>query len=127
MDQRIKKLWVDALRSGEYQQGKSFLRHHDRFCCLGVLCDLYQKETNLGKWKVVHYEDDDGQATVYQFIIKAYPPETATLPWKVMKWAGLEHRNPVIAPNGLFDRSAVRYNDKGYSFKEIAQLIEDNL
>lgn len=34
------KRWTDALRSGEYEQGKDWLRKGDRFCCLGVLCDV---------------------------------------------------------------------------------------
>ncbi|WP_420431472.1 hypothetical protein [Candidatus Poriferisocius sp.] len=33
--------WVEALRSGDYQQGIRFLRNtNDNYCCLGVLCDL---------------------------------------------------------------------------------------
>lgn len=36
-----KEEWVTALRSGEYRQGKGFLRNSDdEYCCLGVLCDL---------------------------------------------------------------------------------------
>ena len=38
--------WIKALRSGIYQQGRGRLRLHlrgegFRYCCLGVLCDLY--------------------------------------------------------------------------------------
>lgn len=40
-----KARWLEALRSGKYQQGKYRLRDNadgaDRFCCLGVLCDTY--------------------------------------------------------------------------------------
>lgn len=33
---------IDALRSGQYQQGHGRLRTRDnRFCCQGVACDLY--------------------------------------------------------------------------------------
>lgn len=35
-----KKKWLAALRSGEYKQGKNKLRDGDRFCCIGVLCDI---------------------------------------------------------------------------------------
>jgi hypothetical protein len=32
--------WVDALRSGNYKQGKQYLKDDQgRYCCLGVLCD----------------------------------------------------------------------------------------
>lgn len=40
MDKDIKAFWVDALRSGKYKQGKSFLSYDKKFCCLGVLCDV---------------------------------------------------------------------------------------
>lgn len=35
--------WLEALRSGEYVQGKGALKAHDnkdRYCCMGVLCDV---------------------------------------------------------------------------------------
>ena len=32
--------WVAALRSGKYKQGKGALSTEDRFCCLGVACEI---------------------------------------------------------------------------------------
>ncbi len=32
--------WVDALRSGQYKQGKGCLREDGRYCCLGVLAEI---------------------------------------------------------------------------------------
>lgn len=32
--------WCEALESGKYEQGRKKLRVEDRFCCLGVACDL---------------------------------------------------------------------------------------
>lgn len=41
MDAKLKAQWLDALRSGEYKQGKEMLRTQDNsYCCLGVLCDV---------------------------------------------------------------------------------------
>jgi hypothetical protein len=44
MDAKLKKQWVQALRSGDYKQGQNGLRVDEgdgpRFCCLGVLADL---------------------------------------------------------------------------------------
>jgi hypothetical protein len=40
MDKDIKAKWLEALRSGRYRQGEGALRVDDKFCCLGVLCDL---------------------------------------------------------------------------------------
>ena len=38
MDPEIKRQWVEALRSGKYEQGRLFLERDGKFCCLGVLC-----------------------------------------------------------------------------------------
>jgi hypothetical protein len=44
LDPELKKKWVEALRSGKYRQGYGYLRYvTDEFCCLGVLCDIYDK------------------------------------------------------------------------------------
>ena len=40
MDPVLKKKWVAALRSGKYEQGKEALRNGDKYCCLGVLCEI---------------------------------------------------------------------------------------
>lgn len=44
MKPELKKRWVKALRSGKYKQGKNYLRRQtpegDRYCCLGVLCEI---------------------------------------------------------------------------------------
>ena len=54
MNPRIKKKWVAALRSGEYEQGtgqlvrriEGYEGEEDtyKFCCLGVLQNLYHEE-----------------------------------------------------------------------------------
>lgn len=40
MDKQWKEDWVEALRSGEYVQGRNALDRRERQCCLGVLCDI---------------------------------------------------------------------------------------
>jgi hypothetical protein len=50
----LKQRWIDALRSGKYAQGTHNLRTvDDKFCCLGVLCDVidknnWERSSNLG-------------------------------------------------------------------------------
>lgn len=45
MDFALKNQWVKALRSGNYEQGKNLLRSKEnKFCCLGVLCDLMNSQ-----------------------------------------------------------------------------------
>jgi hypothetical protein len=39
--QKLIQRWIKALRSGKYKQAHGVLRTGDnRYCCLGVLCDL---------------------------------------------------------------------------------------
>lgn len=38
------KPWVDALRSGDYRQGHTFLHLDNKFCCLGVALDVMGHE-----------------------------------------------------------------------------------
>ena len=48
--------WVEALESGQYKQTKGYLsKGNNRFCCLGVACDLYQEE--IGDLQVNSYYD----------------------------------------------------------------------
>jgi hypothetical protein len=41
VDEAIKQKWVEALRSGNYQQTQGALHKiNDGYCCLGVLCEI---------------------------------------------------------------------------------------
>lgn len=44
MDKAIKRKWVKALRSGKYKQAREALKRGDRYCCLGVLCNVLGAE-----------------------------------------------------------------------------------
>ena len=108
--------WVAALRSGDYDQTKSFLRDEDGFCCLGVACDLYAKETGgtARAWRK--------SGRYYVFAIGS-PHEVSALPVPVMEWLGLRDQlgdyDPVVNMASLSTR-----NDNGAEFAEIAYLIE---
>ena len=59
---RIQK-WVDALKSGEYKQGQSRLRNiENKYCCLGVACDIYEKQTkqklSTRKWAYAYLPEE---------------------------------------------------------------------
>ena len=46
--EQLRKKWIKALRSERYEQGKGQLRYvregQSYFCCLGVLCDVWDKD-----------------------------------------------------------------------------------
>ena len=37
-------LWLEALESGGYTQTQGYLHDTIGWCCLGVACDVYQKQ-----------------------------------------------------------------------------------
>lgn len=104
MNQQIKQKWVDALLSGKYKQGMGMLRsRNDKFCCLGVLCDLYVKETGA-MWSK--------KASTSHYMIGGIDD---ILPLEVAEWAGCDQSPPVIA----------RYVDKRGKMKEQNQTLGD--
>jgi hypothetical protein len=113
----VKSKWLNALRSGKYKQGCQRLRKaDDRFCCLGVLCDVYQKEKKKNFWtrKPSQYDNSFAfKATVLDTYTDSYPPE------KVVVWATGNK------DNRFWD--LVYMNDNGHSFTSIAKYIEENL
>jgi hypothetical protein len=118
MNQDIKRQWLDALTSGEYQQTQFNLHTDEGYCCLGVLVDLYLKAHGM-EWQR-DVDESSTECCVYGISYSTYPILlTETLPTCVANWAG-------IILNGNDDLQRVmNWNDSGdYSFKEIADLIE---
>jgi hypothetical protein len=122
MNKRIKALWIDALRSGEYEQGTDFLRRKDdTYCCLGVLCDLaIENGVDVewaGVWTGVAYVVSDNTSGLQA---------KASLPSAVANWAGLTAwGDDALDPTDTLDLPGL--NDGGRSFLEIADVIEQNL
>ena|SRR3990167_3235040 len=110
MNPKIKTKWLSALRSGEYRQGFHHLNKNNKFCCLGVLCDLYAKENNV-EWKMIR-----------EGVLRLHNSNTEALPSEVVAWAGLTGANPIVEEAGL-----ARHNDRGATFTKIADMIEKNL
>ena len=140
MNPEIKQKWLNALRSGEYPQARKSLRNGNGFCCLGVLCDIYSKETNKS-W--TRYDADrevyvpfdelrDKVEDLYDYL--HMDEEHEILPQSVMNWAGLESGSPEVEVNndefdgiGSLKIELVSLNDEGGTFARIADLIEKSL
>jgi hypothetical protein len=135
MNPTVKSQWVDALRSGFYTQGRGCLKHTPptfgkqkpvhNFCCLGVLCDLYQKQfPTKARWflnKEGEWEFDTLNDTQHVMETKV-----GVLPKDVLKWAQLDNCNPSITTEDYTTSLAV-FNDSLYDFKQVADLIEQHL
>jgi hypothetical protein len=121
MNTEVKTQWIDALNSGEYQQTKKQLFDGDKFCCLGVLCDLYSKEHGE-EWDY-RYSDFEDHNRWY------FCDQGEILPHVVMDWAGLKSENPKVelidgeSKEALFSDIA-SMNDSGYTFKELSNYIK---
>lgn len=130
MKKDVAKLWTKALRSGKYKKGKFTLRNHDdSFCCLGVLCDLYNNEQKKKKKKtlLVKKLDDVIEGKCY-----SYNYNTNYLPLIVKKWAGLATtKGELESDDGWNGCTLAALNDGDYgpakSFKQIAKIIDDNV
>lgn len=128
MKKEVKEKWLAALRSGEYQQGTCRLRTGDKFCCLGVITDLYIKEHG----KVWGFGDDQELAEMAHY----FADSAIHIPKPVMEWAGIEDSCPKVKlPDReeptylteLNDGEEARDNLRQYTFVEIAALIEEQL
>ena len=119
MNAEIKAKWVAALRSGEYRQStRRVLSDGDGgWCCLGVLCDLYAKETGAA-WQPLA----DGMALPSGGLY--YPPAY------VREWARFHEDSQPVSIGGARASVAV-HNDgvsiPGRTFAEIADAIEEQL
>lgn len=120
MKHDVREIFTAALRSGAFKQGHYRLRSlEDRFCCLGVLCELYRLETGRGEWVNGTFIDETGDSS--QFAIPA----------GVRAWAGVTYeldltltRDEVGLGGGHHLANAIALNDAGRSFREIADWIE---
>lgn len=102
---QARKLWVKALRSGEYTQGSKFMRCGDRHCCLGV-----------------------AQEVAIKCGVKFIPDWSGTpyLPSEVGQWLKLGHEDQINLAEAN-DGELAADNGKLYgrfTFDDIALLIE---
>ena len=158
MNNNLRKRWVAALRSGEYEQGKERLRSGgDEYCCLGVLCDIVINDSLLNGtdrylWDGRPYSEeytfvdidhdlwrDDIEHEDYEINEDEYTfTEHGSLTQSVITLIGLRSDTGVfdnvrINDWGLFGElsestntlSLAILNDKGFTFEQIADIIEN--
>lgn len=107
MNPEIKILWLDALKSGEYKQGRHALckinkKGEKEYCCLGVLCEVAIKNGID-----LRIEDHDGEFS--------YDGNVAYHPKKVADWSGLTNTDASLL---------IRINDGSDSFESVIKEIE---
>lgn len=111
------KAWVDALRSGNYQQGTEVLHSITNevsyFCCLGVLCEMNKEHLDV---MVVNRMSR---------VITEYDHRQSFLPSKLVGAYGFHDD---LGLNIVDDeKTLAALNDAcDYSFSDIADIIEAN-
>jgi hypothetical protein len=122
MKQEIKADWGQRLLDNAGRQGAGLLHRkgdapdgsQDRFCCLGVLCEL---GVQAG---VVRRElTNDGEAYRYVSTTDENDRSYLVLPQAVVRWAGLDSHTPVAGYAYLTE-----LNDGGTTFPKIKALID---
>lgn len=106
--------FVKALRSGKYEQGKGRLRtKDDKFCCLGVACDVMGTE-----WKL----SDEGYQDSY---FNMMPPEAKNY-FGMATYGDFDKEKFLITDNvGIKQYALWSLNDMhNYNFNQIADIIE---
>lgn len=122
MQPEAKKVWVDALRSGEYKQARSQLCTPDgKMCCLGVLIDV-AVDTNWVETTVKEYPTGFSISTGWGIAGKdefsTYLAENS-LPQNLLKRFGISETE---------EADLINLNDtKRWNFGRIATWIERNL
>jgi hypothetical protein len=118
MNPEVKAQWVEALRSGEYEQARGRLRNGDGYCCLGVLTD---RGVKAGVCSEHADKLDEG---VFRY---GFHRSMGVLPDEIMDWAGLDSCSPVVTYQNV-KHSLDELNDTyRLPFTEIADLIDASL
>ena len=102
-----RELWVEALRSGKYEQDKEALQGRKGFCCLGVLCKVAEDNG------IDVLMDSDGRLDGSHLGKQK----------KVWRWSELANQEGAFKRIGE-DEWLTQLNDAGKSFSEIADIIE---
>jgi len=122
MNEEIKAKWLDALRSGKYQQTTNVLRRERHgaasYCCLGVLCEVVDPD---GVWM----ESGSGQGANNRTFGFGTPQADGFPPKRVSVAAGLSAGE--MQHLSAMNDGATTAPEEGATFLEIADWIATHL
>lgn len=122
MKHSIREKWIEALRSGRFRKAQGVLGrpNPDRYCGLGVLCEL-AIENGVAVERRVITQGDGGTAI-------AYGGTTTQLPAKVREWAGLTDADPRlwIEDLGFLSNVSGLNDNHRLPLDEIGKLIDED-
>lgn len=116
MKEDYKKLWVEALRSGNYPQSKGALHKTGQgYCCLGVLCEVVN-EAHAG---FVSTMESMGK--------RYYEGSSADVPEPIRNLVGIHSRDAAVIVDDEKVFLSELNDEAGYTFNQIADIIEEQL
>ncbi len=99
--------WIKALKSGNYSQAQSNLRTYRGYCCMGVMCDIFDQ----GRW----VESNAGMFIGYEYEYEG--TNEFELPHdKIYKLYGVDEN--------LVHQFAEWNDEYNFTFSEIANAVE---
>lgn len=119
MKKEIADLWVKELRSGKWEQGTRYLCKDQKYCCLGVLCEIALRE-GVDILKKAKNVDDE------LYYVYGKDRAISILPGEVMNWAEIATFVGNYTGSYTDELSLTEQNDSGKTFEEIAEVIEKN-
>lgn len=127
MKTEIKNLWLEALRSGDFEQTKGVLCTTDgKMCCLGVLTEMAVKAGIVQRGNVNNTYNYVQDTEVDSYTYGPYE-DYGILPSEVMEWADLDSPNPAVNINGSYFGLAELNDAEDFTFPMIADVIEEHL
>lgn len=109
------ELWVEALRSGKYEQTQAYLADRSGFCCLGVACELAVEAGIISP---------SFESGIHTNGVRRYENNVSCLPPAVLNWLGLNSETGLFNEGTEDEESLAGLNDNGKTFAEIADVIE---
>lgn len=126
------KLFVAALRSGDYEQGNGFLESDGKYCCLGVACKVAMLngcEVEHGTVVAAVYGPKNVIGDLWgmkEAQVSAFDGRTTDLPRSVQEWYGFRGGDPTLdRETGHLRLTMIAANDNlGWDFERIAAALE---
>lgn len=128
MKDELRKRWTDALRSGQYKQGREWLCRNGNYCCLGVACEVFKEDVGLA---VTSGEYKGSEVAPYTYT--EYNGGGGNLPVAVQNLLGInglgqlppQAREDIAEWDKSYPLSLVSLNDElFYDFNKIADVID---
>ena len=106
-----RKDWVEALRSGKYEQGSGLLREGNYYCCIGVACEVAKIPFTKSSKDLYRYGEEEN---------------TDMAPDEAQEYYGLasEDGSLTLENTERYTSLTILNDQERWSFEDIADLIE---